>query len=185
MKIYTKGGDTGQTSLFGGSRISKHHLRIESYGTTDELNSFIGLLRDHIDPELKAVHALLHSVQEIIFNIGSHLAADPTKENLWLPDIYESDINTLEEAIDLMQDQLPELKNFILPGGHPTVSYCHVCRTICRRAERNISALNETEPINPLIIAYLNRLSDYFFILSRFIGKSLAIEEIIWQPRTK
>ena len=174
------------TSLFGGARIPKHHVRIEAYGTTDELNAFIGLLRDSLAlPTDEEIKKQLLSIQEVIFNFGSHLAADPSKENLWLPDIYESDTEQLEKVIDQMEEELPELKNFILPGGHPVVSYCHICRTICRRAERNITALSEIETVHPLINQYLNRLSDYFFVLGRYAGKQLEVDEILWKPRKK
>ena len=182
MKIYTKTGDKGTTALFGGTRLPKHHIRIESYGTVDELNAFIGLVRDSISNA--ALKAELKSIQSTLFTIGAHLAADPTKENLWLPEIHPAVVELLENGIDRMEENLEPLKNFILPGGHPIVSYCHVVRCICRRAERNVVALGEQETIAPILSQYLNRLSDYFFVLARFVGKELGAEEIIWQPRT-
>ena len=181
MKIYTKKGDEGTTSLFGGSRLPKHHIRIESYGSVDELNSFIGLVRDHLRDT--AVRVELKNIQETLFTIGSHLAADPSKENLWLPEIKTSEVELLEKGIDRMEESLEPLKNFILPGGHPVVSYCHVVRCVCRRAERNVVALSEINEIAPILIQYLNRLSDYFFVLARFLGKSLGAEEVIWESK--
>ena len=181
MKIYTKTGDKGTTALFGGTRLPKHHIRIEAYGTVDELNSFIGLVRDHLTNEL--LRKELKGIQEILFTIGSHLAADPAKENLWLPAIKASEVEFLEQGIDRMQASLPPLKNFILPGGHPVVSHCHVVRCVCRRAERNVVALGEIEAVLPILSQYLNRLSDYFFVLARFIGKELGTEEVVWTAR--
>ena len=182
MKIYTKTGDKGTTALFGGTRLPKHHIRIESYGTVDELNAFIGLVRDHLTNE--ALRKELKSIQETLFTVGSHLAADPTKENLWLPDINPSEVELLEKGIDRMEESLEPLKNFILPGGHPVVSYCHVVRCVCRRAERNVVALGEIEKIAPILSQYLNRLSDYFFVLARFVGKELGTTEVVWEPRS-
>ena len=181
MKIYTKGGDKGTTALFGGTRLPKHHIRIESYGSVDELNSFIGLVRDHVKED--KLRATLKSIQETLFTVGSHLAADPSKENLWLPDIKEAEVEMLEQGIDAMDEVLEPLKNFILPGGHPVVSHCHVVRCVCRRAERNVVALSEVETVPPILIQYLNRLSDYFFVLSRFLGKELGAEEVVWESR--
>ena len=182
MKIYTKTGDKGTTALFGGTRLPKHHIRIESYGTVDELNAFIGLVRDHLTNE--ALRKELKSIQETLFTVGSHLAADPTKENLWLPDINPSGVELLEKGIDRMEESLEPLKNFILPGGHLVVSYCHVVRCVCRRAERNVVALGEIEKIAPILSQYLNRLSDYFFVLARFVGKELGTTEVVWEPRS-
>ena len=182
MKIYTKKGDKGTTSLFGGTRLPKHHIRIESYGSVDELNSFIGLVRDQVQET--AVRKELKSIQETLFTIGSHLAADPSKENLWLPEIKDSEVELLEKGIDRMEESLEPLKNFILPGGHPVVSYCHVVRCVCRRAERNVVALSEINEVAPILFQYLNRLSDYFFVLARFLGKALGAEEVIWESRT-
>lgn len=181
MKIYTKTGDKGTTALFGGARLPKHHIRIESYGTVDELNSFIGLIRDHLDDD--GLRAELKNIQEILFTIGSHLAADPSKENLWIPEIDVKEVTYLEEAIDRMDANLTPLKNFILPGGHPTVSYCHIARCVCRRAERQVVALSELEKVAIIIPQYLNRLSDYFFVLARFITKQLGVEEVVWSQR--
>ena len=181
MKIYTKKGDEGETSLFGGRRVKKHDLRIEAYGTVDELNSFIGLLRDQevSDPQ----RSLLISVQERLFTIGASLAADPEKSNLKYPDLKEADVDLLEQEMDKMDEDLPELKNFILPGGNQTVSTCHVCRCVCRRAERISTHLSEVEFVAPLIIKYLNRLSDFLFILSRRLSHDLGAEEVPWKPR--
>ena len=181
MKTYTKGGDKGTTALFGGTRLPKHHIRIESYGSVDELNSFIGLVRDHVKED--QLRATLKSIQETLFTVGSHLAADPSKENLWLPAIKDTEVELLEQGIDAMDEVLEPLKNFILPGGHPVVSHCHVVRCVCRRAERNVVALSELETVPPILIQYLNRLSDYFFVLSRFLGKELGAEEVVWEPR--
>lgn len=181
MKIYTKTGDQGTTALFGGTRLPKHHIRIESYGTVDELNSFIGLVRDHLTNEV--LRDELKRIQEILFTVGSHLAADPSKENLWIPEIKPTEVAFLEKGIDRMQADLPPLKNFILPGGHPVVSHCHVVRCVCRRAERNVVALGELEKVDPILSQYLNRLSDYFFVLARFVGKELDAEEVVWTAR--
>lgn len=182
MKIYTKTGDKGTTALFGGTRLPKHHIRIESYGTVDELNSFIGLVRDHLTDEV--LRAELKTIQEILFTIGSHLAADPTKKNLWIPDISATEVEALEKGIDRMEESLSPLKNFILPGGHPVVSHCHIVRCVCRRAERNVVALSEIEKVAPILSQYLNRLSDYFFVLARFVGKKLGAEEVVWTAPT-
>lgn len=180
FKIYTKTGDQGQTSLFGGRRVSKAELRIDAYGTVDELNSCIGLLRDHLAaPDLRE---LLKSIQDRLFTLGANLASDPEK-SLPKPDLLASDIDSLEREMDRMDQGLPELRNFILPGGHPTVSFCHLARCVCRRAERIVVALSLAEPVDPIVIQYLNRLSDYLFILSRYIASQLGVEEITWKPR--
>lgn len=185
FKIYTKTGDKGETSLFGGARVSKSHIRVEAYGTLDELNSYIGLLSDLIDtPQYKQV---LKAVQDRLFTIGSMLASDPSK-NMITPDVKIEDIQLLENEIDTMDSELPPLKNFILPGGHSTVSFCNIARTVCRRAERLVIALDliekeEGRVVDPLSIQYLNRLSDYLFILGRKIAKDLGVEEIAWRPR--
>jgi cob(I)alamin adenosyltransferase len=179
FRIYTKTGDTGETGLFGGSRVLKSHIRVDAYGTVDELNAFIGLLHDSLTEE--PVRELLRQVQHRLFSIGAALASDPV---LPMPaDLRAADIQILEDAMDTMDDQLPELKNFILPGGFPTVSLCHVCRTVCRRAERLTVALHEHEPVEGLILQYLNRLSDYFFILARYLGHRAGASEIVWVPR--
>lgn len=181
MKIYTKTGDVGETSLFGGRRVLKSELRIESYGTVDELNSWIGLLRDV--QQNPAYKDLLKEIQDRLFTLGATLAADPDKPNLKKPDLHEEDIELLEKSIDQMDEQLEPLKNFVLPGGHLHVSYCHVARTVCRRAERLVVALHQVSPQEPLIIKYLNRLSDFLFTLSRKMAKDLGAEEVNWVPR--
>lgn len=181
MKIYTKKGDTGETSLFGGKRVMKNHVRINAYGTVDELNAFIGYLRDQdIEEELKK---LLLVIQERLFTVGSSLASDPDKNNLIKPDLENSDIALLESEIDKMNLLLPELTHFILPGGHPVVSICHITRTICRRAEREIVALQNQSYVDILVIQYMNRLSDYLFVLSRYLAKHFGSGEIYWKPR--
>ena len=190
MKIYTKSGDKGTTGLLGGTRVPKHHYRIDTYGTVDELNSWIGLLRDQeIDP---AYSTLLLEIQENLFTVGSFLATDPEKreskrgvKSMEIVEISESDVTRLEEAIDAMNTELPPMTHFVLPGGHQTVSICHITRTVCRRAERLISALHETEPLNPVILTYINRLSDYLFVLARKLTSDLQAEEIKWIPRKK
>jgi cob(I)alamin adenosyltransferase len=180
FKIYTKTGDKGETGLFGGARVPKNHIRVEAYGTVDELNSYIGLIRDLIEtPHYKTI---LKSVQDRLFTIGANLASDPAK-NMTTPDLKNSDIELLEREIDTMESELPILKNFILPGGHSTVSYCNIARTVCRRAERTVVALDFEQPILPMIVQYLNRLSDYLFVLGRKLGKDLGIEEVIWNAR--
>lgn len=180
FKIYTKTGDKGETSLFGGQRLPKSHIRIESYGTVDELNAQIGLLRDNLRES--DTRDLLKEIQNRLFDIGSNLAATPGKE-LPAPGILDSDIDRLEKTIDHIDQQLPELRNFILPGGHPTVSYCHIARCVCRRAERRVVALDSKEKVDPLIIKYLNRLSDYLFVLARKLIYDLDVEEVKWMPR--
>ena len=185
FKIYTKTGDKGKTSLIGGTKVLKSDLRIESYGTVDELNSYIGLVCDLVnDPGSRK---LLSEVQDRLFTIGSALACDPEKEpNLRIPDLIESDVSLLEKEIDRMSDILPEMKSFILPGGHPTVSHIHIARCICRRAERCCVRLQETDPeLEPLIIIYLNRLSDYLFTLGRFVAHLMGVPEVPWTPRIK
>lgn len=181
MKIYTKKGDKGTTGLIGGTRLPKHHIRIESYGTVDELNSYIGLLRDLITDT--ALITVLLEIQDRLFTIGSHLAADPVKSNMELPKLYESDITYLENQIDAMDAQLEPMKSFVLPGGHPTVSHCHIARCVCRRAERLVAHLAENEPVDALIPAYMNRLSDHLFMLSRKLTHDLGAEEMPWKPR--
>jgi len=181
MKIYTKTGDNGETSLIGGTRVPKHHIRIESYGTVDELNSFIGLIRDqHI---LENHREVLAEIQDRLFTIGSSLASDPEKSKMKIPDLLASDINYLESEIDRMNELLPEMHSFILPGGHTTVSYCHIARCVCRRAERNVTHLAEHEFVADLVQKYLNRLSDYLFVLGRMIAQELNVSEVPWKPR--
>lgn len=179
-KIYTKQGDKGQTSLLGGSKVPKYHERIEAYGTLDELNSFIGLTRDY--SEDKNTRNYLKKIQDEVFAIESHLASETREASSYLPEITASVIKEMENEIDRMEQSLPELKNFILPGGHPAVSYCHVSRTICRRAERTVIKLAETTEVKSVIIQYLNRLSDYFFVLARYLGNYFDVEEIVWKP---
>ncbi len=181
MKIYTKTGDKGLTSLIGGTRVPKHHLRIEVYGTIDELNSWIGLLRDQtIDDHSITV---LLDIQDRLFTIGSLLAADPGKSNMKLPEITMNDVGLLEKEIDRMDDELPELKSFLLPGGHPIVSYTHIARCVCRRCERLFSQLREESTINEIVGVYLNRLSDYLFVLSRFFAMQKNVPESPWNPK--
>jgi cob(I)alamin adenosyltransferase len=179
MKIYTKTGDKGETSLFGGTRVSKSHERIHAYGTIDELNSFIGLVADQ--EVNRGRREFLRNIQNSLFVIGSSLAADPDKKNIKSPRIEESKITEMEKEIDLMENSLEPLKAFILPGGHTSVSYCHIARCVCRRAERYTIALSIHSPVDPLIITYLNRLSDYLFVLARKMAKELNAEEIIWK----
>jgi len=181
MKIYTKKGDTGTTSLIGGTRVPKHHLRIESYGTVDELNSYIGLIRDQ-DISKKDIEVLLE-IQDRLFTIGSHLAAEPGKSKMVLPELFEKDITFLENEIDRMDDQLDEMRSFILPGGNTVVSYSHIARCVCRRAERVTVQLAEESEVDDKVISYLNRLSDYLFTLSRKLTKDLDAKEIPWVPK--
>ncbi|MBX7243035.1 MAG: cob(I)yrinic acid a,c-diamide adenosyltransferase [Bacteroidia bacterium] len=178
MKIYTKKGDSGETSLIGGTRVPKHHIRIEAYGTTDELNSCLGLLADY--PEMEAQRPFIRQIQSTLFSIGSHLANDSA--HFKLPEIEEKSVQALEASIDEMDKVLPPLTNFVLPGGHPANSTAHIARCICRRAERNVVHLNEIVPVSPIILQYLNRLSDWLFTLSRFISLNAGVEEILWQP---
>jgi cob(I)alamin adenosyltransferase len=180
FKIYTKTGDKGETSLFGGARLPKSHLRIESYGTVDELNSYIGLLRDSLQDE--ATRAILKKIQDRLFDVGANLAVDPSKK-MQVPEIIEEDIQLFENEIDKMEELLAPLKNFILPGGHVTVSYCHLARTICRRAERNVVALSLSDVVDEILVRYLNRLSDYLFVLARKIALDLGVEEVAWEKR--
>lgn len=181
MKIYTKTGDVGETSLFGGRRVLKSELRIDAYGTIDELNSWIGLLGD-IQNEA-SMKLQLKEIQDRLFTLGSTLAADPENEKLKTPDLLDSDVEILERAIDTMEITLEPLQYFVLPGGHINVSYCHIARTVCRRAERLCVALYNTEKIHPLIVKYLNRLSDFLFVLSRKTAHDLNVEEVKWMPR--
>ncbi|WP_322549349.1 cob(I)yrinic acid a,c-diamide adenosyltransferase [Flavobacterium psychraquaticum] len=188
MKVYTKTGDTGTTALFGGTRVSKHNIRIESYGTVDELNSHIGLVRDQdINHVYKQV---LVEVQDRLFTVGAILATPPEKETLKNGQprlqnlgIIESDIEFLENQIDRMEEALPPMTHFVLPGGHQTVSYCHIARCVCRRAERLAVHLNDIEPTDEMVIKYLNRLSDYLFVLARKLSHDLNADEVQWIPR--
>lgn len=180
MKIYTKTGDTGSTSLIGGTRVPKFHIRIEAYGTVDELISFVGLLRDQdIDVRHKE---LLVSVQDKLMTCAAILATDCENCDVKIPEIKESDIVLLEKTIDEMEKSLKPLTSFILPGGHPAVSYCHVARSICRRAERKSLYLSQEHAVDSMVIKYLNRLSDFFFVLSRKISSELGAKEIPWKP---
>jgi len=181
MKIYTKTGDKGQTSLIGGTRVPKHHLRIESYGTVDELNSFIGLIRDQQVSEHQ--QNLLKEIQDRLFTIGSALASDPEKSKMKIPDLHQEDIELLEKEIDTMTADLPELRHFILPGGSNAVSFCHLARCVCRRAERICVHLSEDSFVDEKVMVYLNRLSDYLFVLSRKLCFDNQIEENKWIPR--
>lgn len=181
MKIYTKTGDKGLTSLIGGTRVSKSSLRIECYGTVDELNSYIGLVRDQ---EVNASRRpLLKEIQDRLFTIGSALAADPEKSKMKLPDLHAADVTLLEDEMDRLNLDLPELRAFILPGGHPAVSQTHVARCVCRRAERLTIHLAEDAFVAELVIVYLNRLSDFLFVLSRAMAHELGVEEVTWQAR--
>jgi cob(I)alamin adenosyltransferase len=188
MKIYTKTGDGGITALFGGTRVPKDHARIESYGTVDELNSYIGLIRDQeIDAHYKTI---LIEIQDRLFTVGAILATPPEKEVLKNGElrlknlgIVVTDIEFLENEIDSMEESLPPMTHFILPGGHPTVSHCHIARCICRIAERLELHLSHNEPVSEIAIQYLNRLSDYLFVLARKLSKDLNAEEIQWIPR--
>jgi cob(I)alamin adenosyltransferase len=181
MKIYTKTGDKGFTSLIGGTRVPKHHLRIESYGTVDELNSYIGLIRD----QDIAAHdqKILKEIQDRLFTIGSSLASDPDRSKMIIPDLHEADIELLEKEMDQMNEQLPELRHFILPGGNNAISFCHIARCVCRRAERLSVHLAEESRVDEKVNIYLNRLSDYLFILARKIGNEQKIPENQWIPR--
>jgi cob(I)alamin adenosyltransferase len=180
LKIYTKTGDLGETSLFGGKRLSKHHLRIESYGTVDELNAHVGTVRDGLtDKELRD---WLKSIQDTLFVVGGILASAPGKKPDYL-NVSTDQIELLEKAIDSMEETLPALKNFILPGGHPVVSHCHVARCVCRRAERRVVGLSQEEEVDEILVKYLNRLSDFLFVLSRKIGQHFGVEEVAWESR--
>ena len=188
MKIYTKTGDKGNTALIGGRRVPKHHIRIETYGTIDELNSHLGLLRDGaIDVHYKDI---LEIIQNNLFTIGAALATDPEKDilkngknRLNISKVNSSDIQLLEKEIDDMNIELPEMTHFVLPGGHQTVSFCHIARCVCRRAERIATSLNEVTPLESEILVYLNRLSDYLFVLARKLSQELSAKEVKWIPK--
>mgnify|MGYP001266565137 CR=1 FL=1 len=182
MKVYTRKGDTGETSLIGGTRVKKYNLRIEAYGTVDELNSFIGLIRD--TAEASDQDALLMDIQNRLFTIGSELASDPENSRMKVPELQPADIEALEKAIDKMDEQLEPLKNFILPGGDLAASYCHVARCVCRRAERRVIELNEQAAVDPKIMKYLNRLSDYLFVVARYFTRQHGGVETLWKTRT-
>jgi len=181
MKIYTKTGDQGTTALFGGKRVSKAELRIDAYGTVDELNSWMGMVRDQEVNRMR--QDIFIEIQNNLFVIGSILATEPGNEKVKIPSLVESDIVTLEKAIDAMESELPPLKFFVLPGGHISVSTCHVTRTVCRRAERLAVALHNEAAIDTGVIRYLNRLSDYLFVLSRKVAHELGVEETPWKPK--
>lgn len=183
MKIYTKTGDKGTTSLIGGTKVPKSHLRIEAYGTVDELNSYLGLVRDLAGHQHTS--DLIAEIQDRLFTIGSSLACDPIKEpRMRLPDLKKEDIELLEKEIDAMNEELEPMKSFIIPGGHPTVSHIHIARCVCRRAERACVRLElESLEVEPLILQYLNRLSDYLFVLGRYAAKLLGSPEIPWKAR--
>ncbi|MBT8236635.1 MAG: cob(I)yrinic acid a,c-diamide adenosyltransferase [Bacteroidia bacterium] len=190
MKIYTKTGDEGTTGLLGGTRVEKHHIRINAYGTIDELNSWIGLLRDQ--KISKVYKGELIAIQNNLFTLGSRLATDPEKKTLKsgaervpIKSLSEEDVVALEMAIDSMNNVLPPMTHFILPGGHDTVSYCHICRTLCRRAERRMTELHAQQPINRLFLSYINRLSDYLFVLARKLSADLYVDEVKWIPEKK
>jgi len=182
MKIYTKTGDDGTTMLFGGGRVPKHHLRIETYGTVDELNAYVGLIRDQAIAEHHK--AALKDIQDILFVIGANLASNPDKNNLQPPALNAADVTFLETQMDAMNEQLPALRHFILPGGHTTVSYCHLARCVCRRCERLAVALKEQDYVADIVVQYLNRLSDYFFVLGRMLAQDLQVAEVIWTARS-
>lgn len=180
-RIYTKTGDTGKTALIGGTRVPKYDERIEAYGTVDEVKSWVGLIRDKISDERQK--EFLVRIQDRLFTAESLLAVDGTESNRLLPEIKETDIENIEKEIDFMNESLPPIKSFVLPGGHEAISTTHIARTVCRRAERIIIKLNESHPVNPLIIKYINRLSDYLFVLARKLTMDLNAEETTWKPR--
>ncbi|PWV47537.1 cob(I)yrinic acid a,c-diamide adenosyltransferase [Chitinophaga sp. S165] len=184
FKIYTKTGDQGKTALIGGTKVPKSNLRIDAYGTVDELNSYIGLVSDHLSAYTDTI-ALLREIQDRLFTIGASLACDPDKDTkMRIPDLHAADITLLETSIDKMNEVLPEMKSFIIPGGHVAVSTCHVARCVCRRAERLCVGLQEEQQfIEPLVLQYMNRLSDYLFVLARWIGHQLQVAEIPWKAR--
>ena len=183
MKIYTKTGDAGKTSLIGGTKVLKNDPRIEAYGTIDELNSFMGVVYDHCTDENS--RNIVKEIQDRLFTIGSELACDPEKNiKMQIPDLHESDVELLEKEMDTMDAELPVMKNFILPGGMPAVSFMHVARSVCRRAERKCIDLQQHDgKVDPLIIKYINRLSDYLFMLARYTGMKNNAPEIVWKAR--
>jgi cob(I)alamin adenosyltransferase len=182
MKIYTRTGDKGQTGLLGGTRVPKYHERIEAYGTIDELNSHLGMLRDLAGDQQRE---LIITIQKKLFSIGSRLASasDEEADKFKVPQVIDADITALEDAMDLMDKELPEMRNFILPGGHVAVSQAHICRTVCRRAERLVVRIAAEEPVPEIILRYLNRLSDLLFVLARWLGYRLGAAEIPWTAR--
>lgn len=180
-KVYTKKGDDGTTALFGGARRKKYDVRIEAYGSVDELNSYLGLIRDQDIHETFKTQLL--EIQDRLFTLGAILASDPSKSNLKVPSLALADVTFLENAMDKMDEDLPAMKSFVLPGGHTTVSFIHIARCICRRTERQIVNLHDLEPVEEVILQYINRLSDYLFVLSRKVSLDLSAEEIPWEPR--
>ncbi|GAB4416746.1 MAG: cob(I)yrinic acid a,c-diamide adenosyltransferase [Bacteroidia bacterium] len=180
MKIYTRKGDGGETSLLGGTRVPKHDLRIEAYGTVDELNAHLGLLSDQ--PELIEQVSLIREIQNQLFVAGSHLANDAEHSHFKLPELSAVLVPLLEKSIDQMNDQLPLLKNFVLPGGHPAHSMVHIARCVCRRAERRVVELQSHTAVDPHIITLLNRLSDWLFVLSRYVSHQTQSPEVLWTP---
>jgi cob(I)alamin adenosyltransferase len=182
MKIYTKKGDKGKTSLFGGPRVDKDDIKVEAYGSVDELNSNIGLLRDFIEKDKKTVEVLIN-IQDRLFTLGAILATAKEAKNVKLPQIHSADVTYLENKIDEMNVTLPEMKFFVLPGGNKSASVCHICRCVCRRAERKVVTLSKVEKTDEIIIKYLNRLSDYLFVLSRKIIHDNKATEIPWHPK--
>lgn len=181
MKIYTKTGDEGQTGLFGGARLHKDEIRIEAYGTVDELNAHIGLLRDGITDQ--DITGILIEIQDRLFTIGSILASEPGKENLQIPQLKSADVTLLEKEMDKMNESLPPMRSFVLPGGHELVSQCHIARCVCRRAERRVVSLARSEKVESIVLQYLNRLSDYLFVLSRKVSSDKKAIETPWKPK--
>ncbi len=184
MKIYTKTGDQGQTALISGRRVPKSDLRIDAYGTVDELNACVGLVRDQ--PVNESRRGILKEIQDRLFTMGALLATDPEKTvRKPIPDLFDADVELLEKEMDAMDAELPELRHFVLPGGHEAVSLAHLARTVCRRAERRVVELAAESDVEPLVVRYLNRLSDYLFVLSRKMAQELGAEEVKWEPRIK
>ncbi len=181
MKVYTKTGDNGTTALFGGARVNKSDLRIDTYGTVDELNSHMGMLRDQ--PVNVHRKDIIIEIQDRLFTLGAILATEPGNDKVKVPQLQDTDVSLLEKEMDTMDETLPPMRHFVLPGGHLSVSYCHVARCVCRRAERLVVALNEIAPVDNHVIMYLNRLSDYLFVLSRTISLEVNAEEIPWVPK--
>lgn len=183
MKIYTRGGDTGDTSLLGGKRVPKDSLRITSYGTIDELNSHLGVLRDHANG---TADVLLIPIQETLFSLGSRLASgtEEQADRFKVPHVTDADVDALEAAMDRMDAELPEMRNFILPGGHLAASQAHVCRTVCRRAERSVVELARTEDVPGIVVRYLNRLSDLLFVLARHLAHRDGVADTPWRPKS-
>jgi len=181
VKVYTKKGDQGTTGLIGGTRVLKSSLRIDAYGTVDELNAYIGLIRDVVEDE--NIMKQLLEIQDRLFTMGSLMAADPIKSRMKLPTLTQQDVQNIETWIDEMDAQIEPMRSFVLPGGHTTVSFCHIARCVCRRAERIAVNLNQTEPLDGILIQYLNRLSDYIFTLGRKLAHDLKIIETPWVPR--